>query len=456
MKSRSRIANISLFLLAVSVLFAANLSWCSSAFTFAQGSILGGCDIANLYTASPEGIVILPNGEVIVSAYNDQLYYFFLPTSLTPCSTYPPTATPLNPTSKLHVRGMALGLDNNVYAVDPGSNLIQINPANGNIQKTVLAGVTGALGMALDPISGDLFVTRNIYTGSNQGPYVYRISHLYSGTVSMSLFATIDITQAGLVDGLAFPCDGAYLMVAAPQTGDDKVFKINRSGVTTNTISYPRGEGPDGIVFGAPGSALQNYAFTNDRNGNIYSIDLTTLKLAAVATGGGDGDFVSVDTRGDMLATQAGGVITAVYWKQGVGAGGFVLPGGALCSSLHCAAQAAAASGCLTGDQAATVAPLAVAACSTASCGGCAAVNLNLTSLITVLEGLDPPQTCLDPLLTAAKTMYGLCPCYPDFNKCPQAIVCDLENGCPSHITSLTNPDFKLQDAEFMRDWRAP
>ena len=446
MKNRTLMMSRCIVALVGLVMLTAQTGQCSVNFQFPTGGILNGCDVAMFPTASPEGMVDLGNGRVLVALYSDGIYTFTMPSSLQTCPSSPPAATRL---SGYHVRGMAMAFDGTIYGNDNSGYIGIINPNTGVETQIKSLGVIAGLGMVLDPVTGNIDVTVN----SGGTPTVVEISGL-SGIPKATLLVTL--TGAGFADGLAWSCDGKTLLVADKgQNGNGKnnqVIAYDRSTKKLSYLVFPDNTYPDGMAFGAPNTPLAKYAYTNTNDGHIYQFSLppNLPNVTAVALNGGDGDFVTVDSQGHLLATQPG-LITAVYWKQGHGAGGFVLPGGSLCASLHCATEAATTPRCLTGQNATTVAALADAACSVSNCGGCAAVNLDLTALITLLKD-NNIDGCLNSAITAAETLYSQCPCNPDPTKC--AVPCDPANGCgPCPSCFINSSDWLDEDDPRIRDF---
>ena len=430
----------------VFVLLGAQAARCSVNFTFPAGGIFAGCDVASIAGKYPEGMVFLGNGQVLLSVNKVGIFTFTMPADLkTGCPATPPAATQL---SNAHVRGMAMALDGNIYGNDNSGNIVQVY-TNGAISLPLITGV-GGLGMALDPLTGHIFVTVN--PGATGGtPKVVEVSGLPNNPVKKD-YVVLDVGghEAKIADGLAWSCDGKYLLVADYDTTfsgqGNQVFRYARQTNTLSYISFPSGTAPDGVAFGAPGTVLSKYGYTNTNDGHVYQFDVTVPNPTptAVAQNGQDGDFVAVDGQGNLLLTQPY-LITALYWKQGHGSGGFVLPGGTVCQSLHCATEAAASTGCLFGDNANTVTALADGACSASSCGGCATVNLELTALITLLKDLNDGG-CLNAALAGAEALQNTCPCNPDPTKCPQP--CDPDQGCGSGVNRI---DLDSRDPQVRR-----
>ena len=157
MKKRSKIASIVLFLAALVVGFDAQPGW---SVHFRPSSRLHPVRHASGFgLPSLAGMVVLQDGTVLVADDFTGLYSFKPGNT---CQTS--VATQL---SSHRYLGMAIGLDGQVYAndYDPNpvtatGNVYRVSPVTGEpIGPPVLTGVFG-LGMALDPLTGDLYVTR--------------------------------------------------------------------------------------------------------------------------------------------------------------------------------------------------------------------------------------------------------------------------------------------------------
>jgi len=112
--------------------------------------------------------------------------------------------------SRYRYLGMAIGLDGQVYANDFGplspGNLYIVSPVTGQQISTVLTGIYGA-GMALDPLTGDLYVSRCGPTAC-PGPDIRKISGLYGAPGGPRISTFVTVTGAEF-DGLA-PCSARH------------------------------------------------------------------------------------------------------------------------------------------------------------------------------------------------------------------------------------------------------
>jgi hypothetical protein len=439
-RKRSKIASIVLFLAALVVGFDAQPGWGIVPVT---GYIA--CDIATGFpggTNAVGGMVVLPDGTVLVA----QLYtgiYSFKPGS--GCLASTPTLL----STSLYL-GMAIGNDGQVYAnaFDGTGNVYIVSPTTGLPTSTVLTGVFG-LGMALDPLTGDLYVTRCDAT-TCAGPDIRYITGVYGHHPTIHNFR-ITVTGARF-DGLAWSCDGTRL---AAVSLSDEVFQFDRGAVTKLDKPVPTGTMPDGVAFGADGTPFAGYPgyfFVNNANGTVSKIanDGSTYDIIASCSQSGclAGDFVAVDTKGNLLLTQVDRVTrlsTTASGTPGTSGGQWVLPGSTLCGDLGCGAKAAtttqfgipspaAPHPCLSGLNAGLVLTLSQSACvdcaGCAGCAGCATLNQARSTLLDLLNSLDPPRHCLDLLKSTLTNLYLACPC-----NCP----CPSNDpNCNPSITALS------------------
>ncbi len=418
MKKRSKTASIVLFLAALAVGLDAQPGW--SAFPVLVPGYIQ-CDIASGFgMPSLAGMVVLQDGTVLVA---DDLtgLYSFKPGST--CQTL--TATRLSPSLYL---GMAIGLDGKVYANGRDGNVYTVNPTTGAASVPLLTGVYG-LGMALDPLAGDLYVTRCNSTLCG-GSDIRRITGLYGPHPSPSIHSFVDVTGAGF-DGLAWSCDGTRLVAASKNSNQIYQFDRLASIIPGFPITSYR---PDGVVFGAEGTPFEGYFFVNSNGGWVFKIANDGSTMGRIAANGGDGDFVAVDRKGNLLLTQNPGagfpniVVTRLSTTSppdtpGTSGGQWVLPGSTLCGDLGCGAKALTTQQidhdpCLSGLNANLLVTLAQSAC--VDCASCATLNQARRTLIDFLNSLGPPPNCFDRLKDIAQNLYSSCPC-----NCPCAPPCN-------------------------------
>ena len=288
--------------------------------------------------------------------------------------------------------------------------------------------------MAVDPVTGNLYLTS--CTPCGQSPSIRYITGIYGPHPNPTINNFPNNTPDGRFDGLAWSCDGTRLVVAS--FGNDQIYQFDRYARTIQgfPLSVP-GTEPDGVVFGAEGTSFAGYFFVNNENGTVSRIVNDGSRIETIASQGSGGDFVAVDTKGNLLLTQHDHVtlLSTVPGTPGTSGGQWVLPGSTQCSDLGCGAKAATIKQidqdfpCLSGWDATLVLTLSQAAC--VDCAGCATLNQTRSTLLSLLNSLDPPRRCLDLLKATVTNMYLSCPC-----NCP--CVPPDAPGCNPGITKLS------------------
>jgi Calx-beta domain/Domain of unknown function (DUF4214) len=254
----------------------------------------------------PIGLAFSQNGTLFVSdAQNNNLYAFGQPGGTAGPATLVGTVTPSFGGS---LTGLAFTKDGRFYAMlSNGNNLVEIDPANGVVIRQVVHLNGGSrFGLAIDPLSGDLFVSG--FDG------IERISNFASGPGTDTHYLSGDF------DGINFAPDGTLYAAAELQGGIYRVTGTNAPtpGVAT-VIAFLPGN-PDGIALEAnPANAAKPFLYVNRNDGTITRIDTSTLPdtptsacttgCSDIYTGGSRGDFVTVGPSGCLFATQSERVI---------------------------------------------------------------------------------------------------------------------------------------------------
>ena len=430
MEKRNRIASIVLFLAAIVVGFDAQPGWCHWSYLY-PAYYMSQCPIDLSSYGGPEGLVVLPDGRVLVATGNGLYYFRSFPSDPTQCPGPGDGPFPLN---NVPLLSLTMGLDGKVYALRGtapfATDLVTVNGYDGTVV-TVLAGVNGR-GMALDPLTGDLYMTGLSSPNENT---IFR--YCAGCTPTLTTFATVPDQHGNttLLDGLAWSCDGRFLFVASPfilnYSTNNQVYRFTRGPSPTYVIATLPGThyGPDGIAAGAEGTALAGYVFSNNNDGSVTQFTNATSFGSAVtiADGGDRGDFAFVDAQGAMVAIQAtANGLTLYLQRLSSQVGQWVVPGSTLCSDLGCGAKAATTvqkdqkTACLMGLDASRVLTLSQSACS--NCSNCATLNKARNTLISLIDSLDPPATCLDTLKLTVQSLYHSLPCGP----CPCFVCCEI------------------------------
>ena len=128
--------------------------------------------------------------------------------------------------------GMANHPDGFIYT-NTGSGVVKLD-ANTGANLGVVGGPAGnALGITVDPQTGDVF-----YVSSSSN-----IIRLDPTTGTSSPFATV----GGFIDGIFWNDDGSFLYIAQRASSPICVWEIDRTGTITRQIGI--GHEPDGIAF---------------------------------------------------------------------------------------------------------------------------------------------------------------------------------------------------------------
>ena len=421
MKKRNKIASIVLFLAAFVVAFDAQPGWCGWNILYPPYNMRQ-CPITLPY--SPTGLVVLPDHRVLVATAGGLYYYTSFPSDPTQCPG--PGDGPFFLNLSFYL-SLTMGLDGKVYALlyhGTTTDLVTVNVYNGSF--LVVPGGLGinGYGMALDPLTGDLYMSG---VGINPGKI---LRYCASCPQKVTTFADV---PGVIFDGLAWSCDGRFLFVGSPEINDpptysknNQVYRFSRAIPPTYVIATLPGTiadhwGPDGIAVGAEGTAFAGFVFSNNNDGSVTQFTTdpfgSPLTIADQVPFVDRGDFAFVDAQGAMVAIQGNHLQRLSSLPTGLFAGGqWVVPGSTLCSDLGCGAKAATTqqighdSPCLEkGLDADLVLTLSQAACG--GCATCSTLNQARSTLLTLLNSLDPPRICLDSLKATLTNLYLSCPC---------------------------------------------
>ncbi|HEY2409605.1 MAG TPA: hypothetical protein VGI10_26555 [Polyangiaceae bacterium] len=322
------------------------------------------CDVAALPGGTPLadtgilGIATLPDGTVRTGMNGGGLWSYTSPSS---CPASPLTMTNLDPTSANTappngpVLDLLVNLQNQLFATRAYSQVARINPANGATIGSPIpspnTGGLGALGLALDPVTGDLFFSSRLGATS----IVYRIP----ASCNPSIPATCPVTQFGTttvtseLDGIAWSCDGQRLLGASEETSIVGWTRAGGSGTLfSTTLSNGFGNGSDGLAFGMPGTGLGNFVYTNNNDGSVSEIcvkagipepslcpvaQAPSTRSPIVSGSGLRGDFMKVDPKGNLLLSQLDRVTMVSPPRGGLEGGEFIVPGSSSCANFQCA-----------------------------------------------------------------------------------------------------------------------
>jgi sugar lactone lactonase YvrE len=237
------------------------------------------------------------------------------------------------------ITGLVVSRAGDIYLARYGAgDIVQVDPDSGKVLRT-LASVPCATGLAIDPASGDLFVSQD-----QCGSTVFRVSNYSTGPGTLSAY-----THAPGVDGLAFDSISDTLYAES----DGHVLRIDgtRSPTPGRVDSVAKVPYADGLAFGAHSSGEPSYLVANRNDGTVTRVNFAAGIRPSeqdILTGGSRGDFAAVDSNGCLYITQSANVVRIGGSGQGCGMQPTTqgpAPRSALAISSHAGPSGAGASG---------------------------------------------------------------------------------------------------------------
>ena len=262
--------------------------------TFASGFVYSSSCIG------PIGLAFDPQGNLLVGNYTTGLLYRFSPQG----GSADPGHVIGDPYNSAGLEGLVFGADGSLYSTGRYGGacsilnaVAQIDPQTGQDVRNLNAPGCPT-GIAVDPLSGDLFISSG-YGG------IYRLSNYASGAGTLTNYSNV------AADGMTFAQDGTLY---ASDNGNGVVYSITGTNSPTPGVATPIAsvQGTDGItLITNPANPALPYVVVNSNNGDIVKIDQTTspATLTTIYSGGSRGDFVTVGPDACMYATQTDRVI---------------------------------------------------------------------------------------------------------------------------------------------------
>ena len=189
--------------------------------------------------------------------------------------------------------GLAWDRDGRLYMArrNPGAgDVIEISPADGNHIRTIASDFPCAIGLATDPVSGDLFVSNNHCPGGG----IFRLSNFADGPASVRRYAgTAD------ADGLTFGPDGTLYAAS-----EDEILRIDGTNTATPGRVSKLADVPhtDGIAVAPATDTQAGFLLVARTDGNISRVDFDGT-VTDVVTNGSRGDLVTVGPDRCMYVT---------------------------------------------------------------------------------------------------------------------------------------------------------
>jgi len=237
----------------------------------------------------PVGVSFDAAGFLFVSDYPNGQVYKFGSSGGTADST---TLVGTVPGSR--ATGLAFAKDGRLYMAQQSiGKVVQLSPTTAAVVGTAASGLSNPTGLAIDPISGDLFVSQ-----AGGGPTVWRVANPQNNPGTATPYASVD------VDGITFAPDGTLFA-----SGNGTVYRIagtnaSTPGAVANIASVP---GADGIALVAPLSGHPITQLVVNTLYTIYLVDfsVTPATVTPIVTNGSRGDFVAVGPDKCLYATQS-------------------------------------------------------------------------------------------------------------------------------------------------------
>jgi hypothetical protein len=196
--------------------------------------------------------------------------------------------------------GLAITADGLLYAARSGAHdVVQVDTVTGRIVRRAADNIPCATGVAVDPISGDLFVSQN-----SCGTTIFRISNFRNAPGTVTRYASL-----ADVDGIAFNSDGTLYA-----EGNGPIYSVTGTtsptpGVATIVANVPHA---DGLAFGgAPPGAGLPFLVANRTDGAVTKVEFGGAHPNAtdIFNGGSRGDFAAIDSHGCLYITQSDRVV---------------------------------------------------------------------------------------------------------------------------------------------------
>src|SRR4051794_9584340 len=170
---------------------------------YQAGDYVTGFPVASCCGWGPIGVAFDRSDNLYVASAADGHIYRFQPGGGTASADTRLTAAPIPG----DIKGLAMARDGRLYlARYEAGDVVELDPATGAVRRTVVSGIRCALGLAVDPLSGDLFVSQ-----SACGMAIWRISGVAQDAPTASAYSG----PLPDVDGLTFAPDGTLYAASA-------------------------------------------------------------------------------------------------------------------------------------------------------------------------------------------------------------------------------------------------
>src|SRR3954453_21963505 len=160
-------------------------------------------------------------------------------------------------------------------------DVVELNPASGELIRTVVSGLPCPVGLATDPISGDLFVS-NVFCKAGG---IMRISDFANGPGKAKRYAGDQDA-----DGITFAPDGTLYAAGGVRIVRIAGTNTSKPGAVSNVIDLPN---VDGIAYAPASTQSGEYLVVVRTDGEIDRVDFNG-QATQVLTGASRGDLATV------------------------------------------------------------------------------------------------------------------------------------------------------------------
>lgn len=122
------------------------------------------------------------------------------------------------------------GPDGSLYAAfgtsgafGASGSVVELDPVSGTVVRTLAANQKCPAGLAIDPLSGDLFFVGDCFGGGLDDPVIHRIRNPASASPTVETYATLSSTPTGVI---AFAPNGTLYVATAYTTSNPPVVRI--------------------------------------------------------------------------------------------------------------------------------------------------------------------------------------------------------------------------------------
>jgi hypothetical protein len=243
---------------------------------------------ANLHCPGANNPAFTSSGTVLISDFlNGGIYQVGLSGGAVSTTNLISTLTPA-------LGGLVYGKDGSMYASLGGESgeIIQVDPTNGTQLRVVASALTCPAGLAVDPLSGDLFFDDQCTGGGSDNASIYRIidpaNTDASKPTSVVVYATLPTTPNG---GMAFAPNGTLYAVSGYYVSQTaQVEQISATNSATVTVTPVTGVTSDyAVAIGVTNPDGSAQSLIVEPSGNLSEIPISSPGAAVVLATGSPG-----------------------------------------------------------------------------------------------------------------------------------------------------------------------